>query len=194
MIVMNRTGGPVRGLRNGAPGHRHLSAGLDPYGQAGEVRAGIQDILDDEREHLRRFSQVREQYCPCGDAEERLLIAAMGAEALFPGGVMEMRRANGLDSLKNLYTFARDSEADAVRTYGEFADKCEHPAAGKPLLAIAREEGTHLTRPGGPLDGPDPLKRWKSPLLPGKIIHSAGDRMWKTSLFLCKNREKPREK
>ena len=106
-----------------------------------EVRAGIQDILDDEREHLRRFSQVREQYCPCGDAEERLLIAAMGAEALFPGGVMEMRRANGLDSLKNLYTFARDSEADAVRTYGEFADKCEHPAAREAFLAIAREEG-----------------------------------------------------
>ena len=79
------------------------------------------------------------------DAEERLLIAAMGAEALFPGGVMEMRRANSLDSLKNLYTFARDSEADAVRAYGEFADKCEHPAAREAFLAIAREEGTHLT-------------------------------------------------
>ena len=77
--------------------------------------------------------------------EERLLIAAMGAEALFPGGVMEMRRANSLDSLKNLYTFARDSEADAVRAYGEFADKCEHPAAREAFLAIAREEGTHLT-------------------------------------------------
>ncbi len=110
-----------------------------------EVRAGIQEILKDEREHLRRFSQVREQYCGITDAEERLLIAAMGAEALFPGGVMEMRRANSLDSLKNLYTFARDSEADAVRAYGEFADKCEHPAAREAFLAIAREEGTHLT-------------------------------------------------
>ena len=106
-----------------------------------EVRAGIQEILKDEREHLRRFSQVREQCCGISDAEERLLIAAMGAEALFPGGVMEMRRANSLDSLKNLYTFARDSEADAVRAYGEFADKCEHPAAREAFLAIAREEG-----------------------------------------------------
>lgn len=51
-----------------------------------EVRAGIQEILKDEREHLRRFSQVREQYCGITDEEERLLIAAMGAEALFPGG------------------------------------------------------------------------------------------------------------
>ena len=159
-----------------------------------EVRAGIQEILKDEREHLRRFSQVREQYCGITDAEERLLIAAMGAEALFPGGVMEMRRANSLDSLKNLYTFARDSEADAVRAYGEFADKCEHPAAREAFLAIAREEGTHLTALEDRLNGPDPLKRWKSPLLPGKIIHNSGDRMWKTSLFLCKNREKPREK
>ena len=119
-----------------------------------EVRAGIQEILKDEREHLRRFSQVREQYCGITDAEERLLIAAMGAEALFPGGVMEMRRANSLDSLKNLYTFARDSEADAVRAYGEFADKCEHPAAREAFLAIAREENItraaqmlHVTQP-----------------------------------------------
>ena len=134
----------MRGLRNGAPGHRHLSAGLTLTDKP-EVRAGIQEILKDEREHLRRFSQVREQYCGITDAEERLLIAAMGAEALFPGGVMEMRRANSLDSLKNLYTFARDSEADAVRAYGEFADKCEHPAAREAFLAIAREEGTHLT-------------------------------------------------
>ena len=35
--------------------------------------------------------------------------------------------------------------ADAVRAYGEFADKCEHPAAREAFLAIAREEGTHLT-------------------------------------------------
>ena len=82
-----------------------------------EVRAGIQEILKDEREHLRRFSQVREQYCGITDAEERLLIAAMGAEALFPGGVMEMRRANSLDSLKNLYTFARDGFAPFREEY-----------------------------------------------------------------------------
>ena len=139
-----------------------------------EVRAGIQEILKDEREHLRRFSQVREQYCGITDAEERLLIAAMGAEALFPGGVMEMRRANSLDSLKNLYTFARDSEADAVRAYGEFADKCEHPRRPGSLSGHRPGGGHPPYRPGGPLDGPDPLKRWKSPLLPGKLSTALG--------------------
>ena len=109
-----------------------------------EVQAGIREILEDEREHLRRFCQVKELCCPCGGAEDRLLISAMGAKALFPGGVMEMRRANGLNSLRDLYIFARNSEADAVRTYGEFADQCDHPDAREVFLAIAREEGTHL--------------------------------------------------
>lgn len=109
-----------------------------------EVKAGIRQILEDEREHLRRFSAMKTQCCVDYDAEERLLIAAIGAEALFPGGVMEMRRANGLTSLTGLYTFARDSEADAVRAYGSFADKCADPQVRQAFQAIAREEGTHL--------------------------------------------------
>ena len=63
---------------------------------------------------------------------------------LFPGGVMEMQRAQSLTSLRGLYTFARDSEEDAVRKYSDFAERCTHPAAREAFLSIAREEGTHL--------------------------------------------------
>lgn len=109
-----------------------------------EVRAGIRRILADEREHLRCFSGMRERCCACGAPEDRLLMAALGAEALFPGGVMELTRAQGLCSLEGLYTFARDSEAEAVRAYGEFANKCADPAVREAFLDIAREEGAHL--------------------------------------------------
>ena len=109
-----------------------------------KVKAGIRQILEDEREHLRRFSEMKTRHCVEYGEEERLLISAMGAEALFPGGVMEMRRSHALSSLEGLYTFARDSEAEAVRAYGEFANKCADPALREAFLDIAREEGAHL--------------------------------------------------
>ena len=111
---------------------------------APEVTQGIRDILKDEREHLRIFSAMKEACCPDYQPEERLLFAALGADVLFPGGVMEMQRAQSLTSLRGLYTFARDSEADAVRKYSDFAERCTHPAAKEAFLSIAREEGTHL--------------------------------------------------
>lgn len=110
-----------------------------------EVKAGIRQILEDEREHLRRFSEMKTRHCVEYGEEERLLISAMGAEALLPGGVMEMRRSHALSSLEGLYTFARDSEADAVRTYGHFADQCADEEVRQAFQTIAREEGTHLS-------------------------------------------------
>ena len=57
-----------------------------------EVRKGIREILADEKEHFRRFTAMKEACA--GDAnEERMLMQAMAAEMLFPGGVMELERA-----------------------------------------------------------------------------------------------------
>ena len=108
------------------------------------VLQGIRAILQDERQHLRTFSAD-------GEAEEQAVLSAMAVEALFPGGVMEMRRAQGLTSLRGLYTFARDSEADAVRTYSDFAEKCTDPQVRAAFESIAKEEGTHLTALEDPL-------------------------------------------
>ncbi len=109
------------------------------------VLQGIRAILQDERQHLRTFSAMKAQCCADGEAEEQAVLSAMAVEALFPGGVMEMRRAQGLTSLRGLYTFARDSEADAVRTYSDFAEKCTDPQVRAAFESIAKEEGTHLT-------------------------------------------------
>ena len=108
-----------------------------------QVRRGITEILADERCHLQRFSSMRE--CrQLDEAEERLLISSMAAEVIFTGGVMEMKREQALTTLTSLYQYAADSEADAVRTYAEFAKKCTDPAVHDVFMDIVREESSHL--------------------------------------------------
>ena len=117
---------------------RALMLAKDP-----EVVAGIKEILEDEKEHLQRFGEMKANY-PVPEEEERLLISSMAAEVLFTGGVMEMKREQALTTLRGLYQYAADSEADAVRTYAEFAQKCADPAVHDVFMEIVREESTHL--------------------------------------------------
>lgn len=108
-----------------------------------EVIAGIKAILEDERQHLCRFSAMRgaEENAP---AEEAVLTDALAAEALFTGGVSEMTRARAMTTLCGLYTYAAESEADAVETYTAFAEKSATGEVKAAFLAIAKEEQTHL--------------------------------------------------
>lgn len=108
------------------------------------VIAGVEEILADEREHLRRFSEMKAQY-PVTAEEEKLLISSMAAEVLFTGGVMEMKREQALTTLRGLYEYAADSEAGAVETYGGFAQKCEDVRVHDTFMAIVNEESEHLT-------------------------------------------------
>ena len=108
------------------------------------VVAGIREILADEREHLRRFSEMRADH-PVPVEEEKLLISSMAAEVLFTGGVMEMKREQALTTLEGLYRYAADSEAGAVETYGGFASKCADAKVHDTFMAIVHEESEHLT-------------------------------------------------
>ena len=108
------------------------------------VVAGIREILADEREHLRRFSEMRADH-PVPVEEEKLLISSMAAEVLFTGGVMEMKREQALTTLIGLYRYAAESEAGAVETYGSFASKCGDAKVHDAFMAIVREESEHLT-------------------------------------------------
>ena len=107
------------------------------------VIKGIRDILSDEQDHLRRFTAMQAD-CGLEKTEERMLLKALAAEVLFPGGVMEMEREQGLSSLKRLYAFAAENEKDAVETYLDFSKKCDRPEAAEAFLSIAREESLHL--------------------------------------------------
>ena len=117
---------------------RALMLATDP-----QVIAGIREILQDERQHLCRFSAMRGDY-PVDAQEERMLISSMAAEVLFAGGVMEMHREQALTTLKGLYTYAADSEAGAVETYNGFANRCADDAVREVFLSIVNEESEHL--------------------------------------------------
>lgn len=108
------------------------------------VAKGIHDILADEREHLCRFSAMRGKNEPLS-SEEKVLAEALAAEALFPGGVLEMKRGQGLNSLFGLYQFAAQSEQEAVDQYMVFSTQCEDEEVRQAFRAIAREEANHLT-------------------------------------------------
>lgn len=126
---------------------RALMLAADPA-----VQAGIREILADEQKHLCRFSSMKES-CSCTPEEDRMLIQAMGADVLFPGGVMEMERAKGLTSLRGLYEFAADSEQDAVMKYRSFAEKCSDESIRDAFLSIAQEEAVHYAELRRRLEG-----------------------------------------
>ncbi len=109
-----------------------------------QVRAGVEAILRDEREHLRRFGEMRQCH-PIDAQEEKQLLAAMGAEVILQGGVMAMKREQALDSLLGLYLYAAENEAGAVQTYAEFANKCDDARVKQAFMDIVQEESAHLT-------------------------------------------------
>ncbi len=108
------------------------------------VCAGIREMQSDEREHLRRFSEMKAQHLIPAE-EEKLMISAMAADVLFSGGVMEMKREQALTTLPGLYRYAADSEANAVETYGGFASKCADARVRDTFMAIVQEESAHLS-------------------------------------------------
>lgn len=106
-----------------------------------QVRQGIEEILRDERQHLKRFTQMWNQTIPSG--EQMVLLQAMASDVLFSGGVTEMMREEALDSLLGLYRYAMESEDGAVKTYTDFASKCSGEAKTA-FLDIVQEEAGHL--------------------------------------------------
>ena len=110
------------------------------------VIGGIRNILQEEQQHLCRFNAMKKACRALPVQEDRLLIQAISAELLFPGGVMEMERAKGLDTLEGLYRFAAESEYDAMIKFADYADKCESQDVREAFLSIAREEAVHYAR------------------------------------------------
>lgn len=107
------------------------------------VTQGIQAILRDEQKHLKCFMAMKDRHHE-NEVADANLMKAMGAEMLFPGGVMEMERAEGLTTLVGLYRFATESEHDAMMNYLDFAARCDREDVRKAFMTIAREEASHL--------------------------------------------------
>ncbi len=107
---------------------------------SGACEGLIRDILAQEREHLRRFTEMGGQ---CGGVEECALLSAQAADALFSGGLVEMQRVGAFDSPKSLLAFAAKEEAGAVERYTAFAARADGEFS-RAFLDIAAEEQKHL--------------------------------------------------
>ncbi|MGN0777653.1 MAG: hypothetical protein ACI4MJ_00750 [Aristaeellaceae bacterium] len=111
-----------------------------------QVKQGIREIIKEEHEHLLRFYEMKAACPALSEQEDKLLIQAISAEILFPGGVMELERAKGLDTLDSLYRYAAESEYDAMIKFAEYAEKCESPQIRDAFQSIAQEEAIHYAR------------------------------------------------
>ena len=107
------------------------------------ARKAILEILAQEKHHLERFSGLYD-FFSCQPGRDRMLVQSAAAEVLFPGGVMEMQRAEALTDCASVYTFAADSEREAVARYTTLADRCPDPDTAAVFRQIANEEGAHL--------------------------------------------------
>ena len=108
-----------------------------------EVRQGIEHMLMQEKEHYRRFLEMKNATEPV-ENEEQIITQALGAEVLFTGGVMELERAKALTTLHGLYAYAAQSEEEAVETYLDFASRCKDEKVAATFRAIAAEESGHF--------------------------------------------------
>jgi len=99
----------------------------------------IGQILADERSHLAQFSAMGAE---TPGFERGQMLAAQAADVLFSGGLMEAQRKGAFESPRNLYAYAANEEAEAIRRYGAFAVQLTGDAAAA-FAAIAREEETH---------------------------------------------------
>lgn len=107
----------------------------------GETRAEAAAILREEKRHLARFQEMWDRTQP--SAEDTVLLQALAAEVLLPGGVMELKREEALNSARELAAYAAECEAGAVKRYAELAKVCAGEAR-EAFLSIVREEAGHL--------------------------------------------------
>ena len=102
----------------------------------------IQEMLEEEKEHLRRF---RSLYQGLGEADEQqLTLSAVGEGVLFEGGLMGAARRGLLKDVASMLALAINAERTSIRKYREFAESAQTEEARKALLSIAEEESVHL--------------------------------------------------
>jgi len=110
--------------------------------KADPLYKSIQEMLEEEKGHLRRF---RSLYQGLGEVDEQqLTLSAVGEGVLFEGGLMGAARRGLLKDVESMLTLAINAERTSIRKYREFAESAQTEEARKALLSIAEEESAHL--------------------------------------------------
>ena len=109
---------------------------------ADPLYASIQEMLEDEKGHLRRFPSL---YKGLDEADEQqLMLSAVGEGVLFEGGLMGAARRGLLKDVQSMLALASEAERTSIRKYREFAQSAQTEEARNTLLMIAEEESCHL--------------------------------------------------
>lgn len=106
------------------------------------LRAQLASVLADEKQHLAQFTELYKGLSV--EAERGLVLSAIAADILFPGGLMGAVRQGLLEDERAMIAFAAKAEETAAKTYRAFAAQCGDVFAAEMLSGIALEEDKHL--------------------------------------------------
>ena len=134
--------------------------GVEFYRRAARLTKseGIAEMLEElaveEEGHQRDFAKLLEDQCaghPAKDAvcysdETSAYLSAIAADIVFPGGLMEVGRRGGFDSLSAILTTAIDSEKNSILFYSELRELSGDEGAKKAFGSVISEEKVHLAR------------------------------------------------
>ncbi len=107
----------------------------------GAVDALIKDILEQEKEHLFRFTHMEEAAQP--EFLEAELLSSQAAQVFFAGGLMEAQRVGAFESAAALLQYAMEQEKIAIAHYTGFSENLSGGVKDA-FLRIAAEEAEHL--------------------------------------------------
>lgn len=114
----------------------------------------LEDLAAEEESHRRDFARILEEQCAgrsaeaavCYSGETSAYLSAIAADIVFPGGLMEVNRRGGFDSLSAILTTAIDSEKNSILFYTELRDLTGDEGAKNAFGSVISQEKVHLAR------------------------------------------------
>lgn len=114
----------------------------------------LEELAAEEEEHQRDFGKILGDQCTgrsaeaavCYSSETSAYLSAIAADIVFPGGLMEVGRRGGFDSLPAILTTAIDSEKNSILFYSELKELTGDEGAKSAFGSVISQEKVHLAR------------------------------------------------
>jgi rubrerythrin len=114
----------------------------------------LEELAAEEEGHQRDFSILLEEQCAgryaeaavCYSGETSAYLSAVAADVVFSGGLMEVGRRGGFDSLEAILTTAIDSEKNSILFYSELRELTKDERTRSAFGSVIAQEKVHLAR------------------------------------------------
>jgi rubrerythrin len=114
----------------------------------------LEELAVEEEGHQRDFAKLMEEQCTgryqeaavCYAGETSAYLSAVAADVVFPGGLLEVGRRGGFDSLPAILTSAIDSEKNSILFYSELKELTGDAGARAAFGSVISQEKVHLAR------------------------------------------------